>query len=121
MPKKAYPKDLTIKSNDPQWKKFVDYYNQRREEKFKEKWYFKYTMRFDDVHIISKKMWFIKRLCDNNKITRTEVWSLWKTMPTYWYTTSPYTTCKSIRLENTIIMILSIQENPISFILWILE
>jgi len=37
MPKKVYRKDLTIKTNDPQWKKFVDYYNQRREEKFKEK------------------------------------------------------------------------------------
>ena len=121
MPKKQYRKDLTIKSNDPKWKKFVDYYNQWWEEKFKEKWYFKYTMRFDDVHIISKKMWFIKWLCDNNKITRTEVYTLDKTHPTYWYTTSPYTTCKSIKLENTITMILSIQENPITFILWILE
>ncbi len=37
MPKKQHRKDLTIKSNDPQWKKFVDYYNQWWEEKFHEK------------------------------------------------------------------------------------
>ena len=46
--------DLEIKSNNKQWKKFVDYFNQFREEKFHEKRHFKYTNRFDDVHIISR-------------------------------------------------------------------
>lgn len=60
--------DLEIKDNNPQWVKFVDYFNQRWEEKFKEPGPFEYKNRFDDVHIISKKMQFVEWLVLNDKI-----------------------------------------------------
>lgn len=60
--------DLEIKDDNPQWVKFVDYFNQRWEEKFKEAGHFEYKNRFDDVHIISKKMQFVEWLVDNDKI-----------------------------------------------------
>lgn len=60
--------DLEIKDNNPQWVKFVDYFNQRWEEKFKEPGHFEYKNRFDDVHIISKKMQFVEWLVLNDKI-----------------------------------------------------
>jgi len=60
--------DLEIKDDNPQWVKFVDYFNKRREEKFNEPGYFEYKNRFDDVHVISKKMQFIEWLVLNDKI-----------------------------------------------------
>lgn len=110
MPKKVYHKDLTIKSSDPQWKKFVDYYNQWWEEKFHEKWYFEYTMRFDNVHIISKNMWFIKWLIDNNKINF-EVLRKWNIH--YWSIDEPD--------YEALLMVLAVEDNPITLILSILK
>lgn len=52
----------------PEWKKLVDYYNQWREEKFNEKGYFQYKNRFDEVHLCSKSMWFIRYLIEKKKI-----------------------------------------------------
>ena len=78
-------------------------------------------VQFSDLLIISKMYEFIKWLVDNDKIDRVEVWSEWKTKPTYWFTTEPYTTCKSIKLENTILMVLSIKDNPIEFLVSILK
>lgn len=113
-----YDEDIKIRSNNKQWRKLVDYYNQMREEKFWEKWYFEYTMRFDEVHIISKNMWFIDRLVKNNKIDNNKVIELehnwirpFKLDNLYW----------EIKLEERLIMLLSIQNNPITVLLSILK
>lgn len=102
-------KDLEIKSTDKQRRKLVDYFNQRREEKFGEKWHFKYTMRFDEVHLISKKMWFVEWLVKNNKIEFREDFYL---EDQHWW---------GFGEDEIIIMLLAIQENPISFLLSVLK
>ena len=51
-----YEKDLQIEDNNPQWIKFVDYFNEFWKEKFGERSPFEYESRFDNVHIISKHM-----------------------------------------------------------------
>jgi hypothetical protein len=76
---------------------------------------------YAQTYIISKQGWFIKWLVENDKIERPEIRSQWYTKPTYWYTTEPYTTCKSIELANTVLMILSIQDKPIEFLISILK
>lgn len=102
--------DLEIADNNPKRMKFVDYYNEWWEHKFwrlewEEK--FKYTMRFDDVHIISDKMWFIFWLEYNGKVDTDYLTDLsWFE----WYST-----------YERLIMLLSIQENPITYILDILK
>lgn len=65
--------DLQIEDNDPQRMKFVDYFNEFRKEVFWERSPFEYENRFDNVHIISKNMWFIKRLVEKDKIDRDKV------------------------------------------------
>ena len=102
-------KDLEIKDTDKQRRKLVDYYNQRWEEKFWEKWHFKYTMRFDEVHLVSKKMWFIEWLVSKNKIEFREDFYL-EDQHWWWFGE-----------DEIIIMLLAIQENPISFLLSVLE
>ena len=108
-----YEEDIKIKSTNPKWRKLVDYYNQMREERFWEKWYFKYTNRFDNVHIISKNMWFIKWLIDHDKIN-TDYWP--------WYWLHP-----EINIENwerviystyeSLLIKLALSDNPISLLL----
>ena len=61
-------KDLRISDTDKQWMKLVDYFNQRREEKFWERHHFNYSNRFDHEHIISKRFWFIQWLVYKDKI-----------------------------------------------------
>jgi len=104
-------KDLEIKSTNKQWRKLVDYYNERREEKFWEKWHFKYTMRFDHAHIISKKFWFIKWLVDNDKIDRDKIIEKSDFMPIVsnkvWDFLQPTE-------EQELLMVLSISDNPIN-------
>ena len=73
------------------------------------------------AYLISKSFWFIKWLVENDKIERPEIRSQGYTKPTYWYTTEPYTTCKSIELANTILMILAIKDEPINFLISILK
>lgn len=103
--------DLEIKDNNPQWVKFVDYFNQRWEEKFKEPGHFEYKNRFDDVHIISKKMQFVEWLVLNDKINLkkldTKLLKIW--------------IHKNIWFYEGLIMILAIQDNPITFILKLLK
>lgn len=99
-----YDEDIKIKNWNRQRKKFVDYYNQWREEKFWEKWYFEYRNRFDNVHIISKNMWFIDRLVKNQKIDLDKVPQVME-----------YSDYESL------LMLLAISENPITFILNILK
>ena len=111
-------KDLEIKDTDKQRRKLVDYFNQWREEKFWEKWHFTYTMRFDHAHIISKKFWFIQRLVENDKIEKYKVIELehnwirpFKLDNLYW----------EIKLEERLLMLLSIQDNPIEFLCSVLK
>jgi hypothetical protein len=96
-------KDLEIKSTNKQRRKLVDYFNERREEKFWEKWHFKYTMRFDEVHLISKKMWFIEWLVKNNKIDHEKV-----------YDSENYYAVDVWDNTDELLMLLAISENPIS-------
>jgi hypothetical protein len=101
--------DLEIKDDNPQWVKFVDHFNQRREEKFNEPGYFEYKNRFDDIHIISKKMQFVEWLVAQGYIDLIKL------------------TCTCIRHTDILdldyswcdrlLMILAIQDNPITFIL----
>lgn len=100
-------KDLEIKSTDKQRRKLVDYFNQWWEEKFKEKWHFKYTMRFDEVHLVSKKMWFISWLLKNDKIEINKVKS--RMLQVFELRFQEYAT-----YENVLLMLLSISDNPIS-------
>ena len=113
-----YLKDLQIEDNDPQRMKFVDYFNEFRKEVFWERSPFEYENRFDNVHIISKNMWFIKRLVEKDRIDLdkinilAEVIDLWK--------------LEEYRLDlhswiDSVIMILAIQDDPITFILKILK
>lgn len=102
--------------------KLVDYINERERERFwDQREPISYDMGLDECHIISKKDGFIEWLVKNNKIDRAEIWSIWKVLPTYWYTTEPYTTCKSIKLENTILMVLAIKDDPLEFLASILK
>ena len=96
-------KDLEIKSTNKQWRKLVDYYNQWWEEKFWEKWHFKYTMRFDEVHLVSKKMWFIEWMVKNNKIDHDKV-----------YDNENYYAVDVWDNTDELLMLLAISENPIS-------
>ena len=96
-------KDLQIKSTNKQRRKLVDYFNQRWEEKFKEKWYFKYTMRFDEVHLVSKKMWFIEWLVKGNKIDHDKV-----------YDNENYYAVDVRDNTDELLMLLAISENQIS-------
>ena len=105
-----YDEDIKIRSNNKQWRKLVDYFNQMREEKFWEKWYFEYKNRFDKVHIISKNMWFIKWLIDNNKINF-EVLRKWNIH--YWSIDEPD--------YEALIMVLAVEDNPITVLLSILK
>lgn len=101
-------KDLEIRDNNKQWQKLVDYYNQWWEEKFWEKWPFTYKNRFDEVHLVSKKMKFIEWLVQKEKI------NLWWTYDIEWYHFNIHTYLD-------LIMLLSIQDNPITFLLSILK
>ena len=104
-------KDLEIKSTNKQRRKLVDYFNQWREEKFWEKWHFTYTMRFDHAHIISKKFWFIQWLVDNDKIdTEKEI----KNSELNWLHEHYFR-------EDCLLMLLSIQDSPIEFLISILR
>ena len=94
-------------------KRYIDEYDRISEWWRRAQW--------TNTWICSKKFGFIKWLVDNDKIDRVEVWSTWMTKPTYWYTTEPYTTCKSIKLENTILMVLAIQDEPLTFLISILR
>lgn len=108
-----YEKDLEIKDNNPKWMKLVDLYNERREERFWEKWYFLYENRFDTVHLCSKRMWFIQRLVKKHAI---EIPMSMRVIRSYdkeeWY--NRYTD------EESILILLALSENPISLLLSLL-
>ena len=99
--------DLEIEDDNPQWMKLVDYVNQREEETFHVPNHFTYENRFDDVHIFSKRMWFVKWLVENNKI---KLWAY----DVEWYHFNIHTYLD-------LLMLLSIQDNPMTFMLSILK
>lgn len=71
----------------------------------------------EDEILISKKFWFIKRLVENDKIDRPKVWlkikDLWDD---YWW----FAIYSWIHIE-CLLMLLSIQDKPIDFLISILE
>ena len=99
--------DLEIADDNPKRMKFVDYFNEWREHKFWERGKFKYTNRFDDVHVLSHKMWFVFWLEYNGKLDTEKICDL---QGFDWY--SAY---------ERIIMLLSIQDNPMTYILDLLK
>lgn len=122
--------DLEIEDNNPQWMKLVDYVNQREEETFPVPNHFiTYETRFDDVHMFSKRMWFVKWLVKNNKIDENKIDNL-KLIPTLTYQNMiddcdcwkshrhPYT---FVWKADAIYMLLSIEDNPVTFMLSILK
>ena len=113
-------KDLEIKSTNKQWRKLVDYYNQLREEKFWEKWHFKYTMRFDEVHLVSKKMWFIEWLVKNDKIELSKLEKIWREETVYMYNWQ-YREIVEYSDYESLLMLLSISDNPIEFLCSVLK
>jgi hypothetical protein len=89
-------------------------------------------MRFDEVHLVSKKMWFIEWLVKNNKIDHDEInnnhldieifykqtywpnyWEWWYGEIGYWY--------KCIWLYESLLCNLAISDNPIEFLVSILR
>lgn len=115
-----YQEDAKIKSTNKQWKKLVDYYNQMREERFWEKWYFKYTNIFDNVHIISKSMWFINWLVENNKIDLFQLATYIEYHSDYRFIANRELRDRNVD-EDHLLMLLSIEDNPITFLLSILK
>ena len=115
-----YDKDLEIEDNNPQWIKFVDYFNEFWKEKFGERSPFQYENRFDNVHIISKHMWSIEWLVNHDKVDFWPMEIVFYQKNQYNYDWVAYHFEEYSRYEN-LIMILSIQENPITFILEILK
>ena len=103
-------KDLEIKSTNKQRRKLVDYFNQWWEEKFWEKWHFTYENRFDEVHLISKKMWFIEWLVKNNKIDYDKV-----------HDNENYYAVDVWDNTDELLMLLSISDNPIEFLISVLR
>lgn len=70
-------------------------------------------MRFDEVHLVSKKMWFIEWLISKDKI---DLLKLTCMNPQYTEILD-----SDFSWEDRIVMILSIQENPISFLISMLK
>lgn len=110
-----YEKDLQIEDNNPQWIKFVDYFNEFWKEKFGERSPFEYESRFDNVHIISKHMWFIEWLFNKGKLRRDCVMQYDNKMG------DKLVQWGAFNQSLSLIAYLSIQDNPITFILEILE
>lgn len=106
-------KDLEIKSTNKQRRKLVDYLNEMFVEKFGRDWHFTYKSRFDEVHVMSKKCWFIEWLLGKNKI---DLLKLTCMNPQYTEILD-----SDFSWEDRIIMILSIQDNPITFLLSVLK
>ena len=97
-------KDFEIKDTDKQWRKLVDLFNEWWEEEFEEKGHFTYTMRFDHAHIIDKKFWFIDWLVKKKKVDLDKFPQIME-----------YSDYESL------LMLLSIEDNPITFLLSILK
>lgn len=107
--------DLEIEDDNPQWMKLVDYVNQREEETFPVPNHFTYENRFDDVHIFSKRMWFVKWLVENDKIDNDKLEVAYENEEDLYI---GWDVCRDYRF---ILMLLSIQDNPMTFMLSILK
>ena len=76
-------------------------------------WFYVGARFYSDEKVLSKKFWFIKWLVDNDKIEL-------KAWPLYWFqpimnNRQPFT------LYETLLMLLSIQDNPIEWLCEILK
>ena len=76
---------------------------------------FEVTSYYITMQIISKRFWFIERLVKNDKIYLSKSWI--EELPAMYGYDYESVECKSDRL----LMLLSIQENPIEFLISILK
>jgi len=83
--------------------------------------YNEYTEYMNTNNLISKSFWFIKWLVDNEKIDRNNVreGNYWREFNDYW-TIPNSKRDKEIQIER-LLMILSIQDNPIEFLCSVLK
>lgn len=113
---------MNIKSDNPKWKRLVDYFNKYNLERWV-LFTFNYTDRFDDVHIISKEDWFIKRLFKTTTMKHNVIRCCKNMCNSFNYTLVNWMRWVSEQIEpvDVLIMILSIQEDPIPFLMEILK
>ena len=82
---------------------------------FNEKFMWEAWMWYSDVEVISKDFWFIKRLVDSNKIDFDKVMKLW--IPCFvQYDKWEIISVHDVDLDRQLIMLLSIQDSPIEFL-----
>ena len=107
-----YEKEVK-KSEFYEWEKWVWWdTNLFRRDTRDEEWSHIYSDTAD-TYVISKKFWFIKWLVENDKIDYEEV-RKWKNSDSEWN----FGTCQP---EYFVIMLLSVQDNPIAFLISILK
>ena len=93
--------------------------NKNKDIKRLNKWCERYIARwFSNLYIISKKFWFIKWLVDNDKIDRKHNDLAFSFSSVYTYNGEDY---ENHLKECKLLMLLSIQDNPIEFLISILK
>lgn len=105
------------KSEYYEWEKWIWWpFLLFRRDTYDEEWSHLYSDT-SDTYVISKKYWFIKWLVNNDKIDRPKVWlkikDLWEN---YWW----FAIYSWIHIE-CLLMLLSIQSEPIRFLISILK
>ena len=96
--------------------KLIELLNQFEDTDNWENWY---QVKFRESKIISKKFWFIERLVKEDKIDispyeyKIWIWRIWENNRDMWY--DEYSDYEKI------LMLLSIQDNPIEFLCEILK
>ena len=76
-------------------------------------WFYFGARFYSDEKVLSKKFWFIKRLVENDKI---DLMKLKK-----WIEDNKFYCAKWGKITNMLLMLLSIQDNPIEFLISILK
>ena len=101
----------------PWWFKLIDYLNEEFDEKFpaldeedKEDNHFTYQMWLDEVHICSKKDWYVKWLFDKDRIDESKVLELLKTKFKAWERDDEHW---SLDLFDAFICYLAIADEPL--------
>lgn len=99
------------------------WYNDVRYTKQSDYWYMFWLNDFAvrEERIISKRFGFIKRLVDNDKIDRNKIYwlDIWYKIEEIWIWKRKNTV--NLDLLNKLLMLLSIQDEPIEFLISILK
>lgn len=93
--------------------KLIELLNEYDNEEFWEALYMENKVYANDFLIISKKFWFIQWLVENDKI---DLMKLKK-----WIEDNKFYCAKWGKITNMLLMLLSIQDNPIEFLISILK